>query len=225
MTDALPQRYTTLKQRIAKACQQAGRDSAEVGLLAVSKTRSVTEVQALAALGQGSFGENYVSEALPKIAALPELSWHFIGPLQSNKSRQVAEHFDWVHSVDRLRLVERLAAQRNPAQTPLQVLIQVNLDAETQKAGCLPADIDTLAAAIVQQPTLRLRGLMAIPAPRVAWAEQVAVFTQLRRLFIDLAEQYPGVDTLSAGMSDDLEAAIHCGATLVRVGSALFGPR
>lgn len=222
---SLHTRYTALNERIAKACQQAGRDRAEVELLAVSKTRSVDEVRALAALGQQGFGENYVSEAVDKITALPDLAWHFIGPLQSNKSRTVAEHFDWVHSLDRPRLVQRLSAQRDPSLGPLNVLIQVNLDGEQQKAGCAPEDLDALAELVVNADQLRLRGLMAIPAPRQHWDDQIAVFTRLYALFEALVSTYPEVDTLSAGMSDDLEAAVHCGATLLRVGTALFGPR
>lgn len=222
---SLKTRYTALNERIAKACQQAGRDRRTVELLAVSKTRSIEEVQALAALGQQSFGENYVSEAVDKITALPALTWHFIGPLQSNKSRTVAEHFDWLHSLDRPRLVQRLSAQRDPSRGPLNVLIQVNLDGEQQKAGCAPADLDALAELVANADQLRLRGLMAIPAPRQHWDEQLAVFQRLQTLFEALASRYPEVDTLSAGMSDDLEAAVHCGATLLRVGTALFGPR
>jgi pyridoxal phosphate enzyme (YggS family) len=225
MVNTLETRYTTLNARIAKACQQAGRDRSAVELLAVSKTRSTEEVRALAALGQQSFGENYVSEAVDKITALPQLTWHFIGPLQSNKSRIVAEHFDWLHSLDRARLVDRLNAQRDPARGPLNVLIQVNLDGETQKAGCAPQDIAGLAEQVAAADHLRLRGLMAIPAPRQQWAEQIEVFQRLYRLFETLGHHHPHVDTLSAGMSDDLEAAIHCGATLIRVGTALFGPR
>jgi len=225
MVNTLETRYTSLDARIAKACQQAGRDRSAVELLAVSKTRSVEEVRALAALGQQGFGENYVSEAVDKITALPQLTWHFIGPLQSNKSRVVAEHFDWLHSLDRARLIDRLNAQRDPAQGPLNVLIQVNLDDETQKAGCSPHDIEALAEQVAAADHLRLRGLMAIPAPRQQWADQLEVFQRLQALFEALAQHHPDIDTLSAGMSDDLEAAIHCGATLIRVGTALFGPR
>jgi pyridoxal phosphate enzyme (YggS family) len=201
-------------ERIQAACQAAGRDGEDVALLAVSKTRSAAAVAALAGLGQRAFGENYVSEGVEKIEALADqdLIWHFIGPIQSNKTRLLAEHFD-------------LNDQRPTSKPPLNILIQVNLDGEDQKAGCAPDNIPALAEAIDARPQLRLRGLMAIPAVRDDHNDQRAVFAELKRLFDGLQTNHPGIDTLSAGMSNDLEAAIAEGANLVRVGTALFGPR
>ncbi len=198
-----------------------------VRLIAVSKTRPAADIRALAEIGQRGFGENYVDEALAKQRELDELDleWHFIGPIQSNKTRAIAEHFDWVQSVDRLKIVRRLGEQRPAGIEPLQVLIQVDLDDEPQKAGCRPEQIAELARAIAAQPRLRLRGLMAIPAPRSEPAAQRAVFERLTQQFELLKRQQPGIDTLSAGMSDDLEAAIAAGSNMVRVGTDLFGPR
>ena len=196
-------------------------------LLAVSKTQPAEAVAALAALGQRAFGENYVQEALAKMAALPALGleWHLIGALQSNKCREVAEHFDWVQSVDRLKLVQALDRARPAAMPPLQVLVQVNADGQAGKSGCAPAGIDPLADAIVNSPRLCLRGLMAIPEPAADFAVRREVFARLRGWFEQLRSRYPTVDTLSMGMSEDFEVAIAEGATMVRVGSALFGPR
>lgn len=223
----LAQAHEKTLERIHAACQAAGRDGEDVALLAVSKTRSVAAVAALAGLGQRAFGENYVSEGVEKIEALADqdLIWHFIGPIQSNKTRLLAEHFDWVHSVDRVKLVNRLHDQRPTSKPPLNILIQVNLDGEDQKAGCAPDNIPALAEAIDARPQLRLRGLMSIPAVRDDHNDQRAVFAELKRLFDGLQANHPGIDTLSAGMSNDLEAAIAEGANLVRVGTALFGPR
>lgn len=221
------QRLQALKARIGKAAELAGRDPGSISLLAVSKKQDLDRIKALAAAGQRRFGENYVDEALDKIAALQALGleWHFIGPIQSNKTRHLAAHFDWVQTVDRLKIVQRLNEQRAGAAGPLNVLIQVDLDDEQQKAGCAPAEIESLAEAVAAAPNLRLRGLMAIPAVREDPAEQFAVFTRLRALFEALAARHPQVDTLSAGMSGDLEAAIQAGSTMVRVGTDLFGPR
>ena len=220
-------RLEALQQRIQLACSQSGRDPDRVRLLAVSKTRPAAQVSALAEQGQRSFGENYVDEAVEKIAALSAqaLSWHFIGPIQSNKTRQIAENFDWVESVDREKIARRLADQRPSGSSPLNVLIQVNLDDEGQKAGCRPDQITDLAQFITQRPELQLRGLMAIPAPREHSDEQRKIFAQLKTLFDTLAQDYPGIDTISAGMSGDLEAAIAEGSTQIRVGTDLFGPR
>ncbi|MGY6555562.1 MAG: YggS family pyridoxal phosphate-dependent enzyme [Wenzhouxiangella sp.] len=220
-------RYAQLKSRISAAAAAADRPVTAVELLAVSKKQPLDRIERVIAAGQRRFGENYVDEALAKIEALARhgLEWHFIGPIQSNKTRALAERFDWVHSVDRLKLIKRLSEQRPPDLPPLNVLLQVNLDAEPQKAGCLPEEIDALAAAVAEAPNLRLRGLMAIPAPRTDPDEQRAVFERLATLQRALAERYQDVDTLSAGMSDDLEAAIAAGSTLVRVGTDLFGPR
>ncbi len=212
--------------RLSAACRQAGRSIEEISLLAVSKQQTAQAIDAVAGLGQRAFGENYVDQALDKIKALEklDLEWHFIGPIQSNKTRAIAAHFDWVQSVDRPKIIRRLAEQRPDDHAALNVLIQVNLDDEPQKAGCQPDQIGELAELIAAAPKLKLRGLMAIPAPREAYDAQLAVFEKLRRLQEQLAENYP-VDTLSAGMTADLEAAIAAGSTMVRVGTALFGTR
>ena len=196
-------------------------------LLAVSKTRTPSEVAALADAGQVAFGENYVQEALPKIDALRGrgLEWHLIGHLQSNKAKDAALAFDWVQSVDRPRLVAALARHRPAEAPPLDVLIQVNIDDEASKHGCTPMDVDALADAVAAEPRLRLRGLMAIPAPHEDPARRRAAFRAMARLFADLQDRHPGIDTLSMGMSEDFAEAIAEGATMVRIGSALFGPR
>ncbi|SRR6056297_1620750 len=221
------QRFSNVIKRIRAACDRSGREPDHVRLLAVSKTRTAGQIQDLARLGQRCFGENYVDEAVAKIAELGEqgLCWHFIGPVQSNKTRLLAEHFDWVESVDREKIVRRLADQRPEGKPALNVLIQVNLDGEAQKAGCAPDDIARLADVIAARPELRLRGLMAIPAARDDHVAQRAVFARLRALYDTLAGTHPSVDTISAGMSGDLEAAITEGSTEVRVGTDLFGPR
>lgn len=216
--------FTEICARIARAASQHERTAA---LLAVSKTKPASAVRTLAALGQRRFGENYVQEALAKQRELADLDleWHLIGPLQSNKAREVAEHFDWIESLDRLKLVAPLARFRPPARGPLQVLIQVNVDDEASKSGCRPEDIAGLAAAIAAQPALKLRGLMAIPAPHADLTLRRAAFARMRESFDALQRAYAGVDTLSMGMSEDFELAIAEGATLVRIGSALFGAR
>jgi pyridoxal phosphate enzyme (YggS family) len=195
--------------------------------LAVSKTQSAEAVAALAALGQQAFGENYVQEALAKRSALQHLGleWHLIGHLQSNKAREAAAHFDWVQSVDRERLAMALNKHRLPEQPPLNVLIQVNIDDETSKHGCQPSEVDALAELIASQSRLRLRGLMVIPTPHADVEARRPAFRRARQLFDALAARPAQVDTLSMGMSDDLEIAIDEGATLVRVGTALFGAR
>ena len=196
-------------------------------LLAVSKTRSPGEIAALATAGQRAFGENYVQEALPKIDALQALGleWHLIGHLQSNKADLAARAFDWVQSVDRTKLVAALARHRPPDLPPLNVLLQVNIDDETSKHGCRPTDIDALADAVAAEPRLRLRGLMAIPAPHEDPTRRRDAFRAMRTLFDALQMRHPGIDTLSMGMSEDFVPAIEEGATMVRIGSALFGPR
>ena len=227
----LRDRYESVLARIAAAARDAGRAPQAVRLLAVSKTFGADRVLALAALGQRAFGENYLQEALEKIAACraerPEagLEWHFIGPIQSNKTRPIAENFDWVHSVDREKIARRLDEQRPPQLPPLQVTIQVNVSGEATKSGCAPADVAPLARAIAAMPRLRLRGLMAIPEPEVDPERQRAPFRALRALAIELDAAGTAVDTLSMGMSGDLEAAVAEGATIVRVGTALFGAR
>ncbi len=213
--------------RIAAACSAAGRAPAEVSLLAVSKPWPAACVREAAACGQRAFGENYVQEGVAKIAELAELGleWHFIGPLQSNKTRPVAEHFAWVHSIERLKIAERLSAQRPASLPPLQVCIQVNVSGEESKSGCAPAEAPALAAAVAALPNLRLRGLMAIPEPTDDAALQRRRFAALRDLLAALNRGGLALDTLSMGMSDDMEAAVAEGSTLVRVGTAIFGAR
>ncbi len=215
--------------RIARAASEAGRDPGQVGLIAVSKTRSAAEIEQAYRLGLRRFGENYPREGVSKIrqlAQLPDIEWHCIGPIQSNKSRMVAENFAWVHSLDRIRLARRLSEQRPEQLPPLQVCLQVNLDGEDTKSGVALAELPDLAQQVAALPRLRLRGLMAIPAPREEYNAQRASLARLRRALEELnATELPPLDTLSMGMSDDLEAAVAEGATLVRVGTAIFGPR
>ena len=196
-------------------------------MVAVSKTQPAEAVQALAALGQRDFGENYLQEALPKIEALRPLGlvWHFIGQLQSNKTRPVAEHFDWVHTVDRVKLAERLAAQRPFHAPPLQVCVQVRLEDEPGKGGATVAELPAVLAAVAAAPRLTLRGLMAIPPAETQPAAQRRWFAALAALLVASRAAHPGLDTLSMGMSGDLEAAVAEGATMVRIGTALFGER
>ena len=244
----LAARHRAVLERIAAAARQAGRDPASVRLLAVSKTFDADAVAALAARGQKAFGENYLQEALDKRAKLEEaarqgadstalaasLQWHFIGPIQSNKTRRIAEAFDWVHSVESLRIARRLADQRPVSQPALNILLQVNVSDEVSKSGCEPAAVNALAGEIATLPRLRLRGLMAIPEPDPNPAVLAGRFAQLRALQQAAVasvratageEAALAVDTLSMGMSGDLEIAIAEGSTLVRVGSALFGER
>jgi PLP dependent protein len=217
--------------RIASACVAAGRPVQSVTLLAVSKTFDVEAIAAAYAAGQRRFGENYVQEAIEKVAALEHLAprpeWHLIGPLQSNKTRVVAATFDWVHTVDRLKIAERLSAQRPAGLAPLSICLQVNVSAEASKSGLAPAEVGAVAHAVATLPRLRLRGLMAVPAvvANDDLATQRRPFHALRTLFDQLRAEGLALDTVSAGMSDDLEAAILEGATMVRVGSAIFGRR
>jgi pyridoxal phosphate enzyme (YggS family) len=212
-------------QALDNAAARAERPAAR--LLAVSKTKPAEAVRALAAAGQGAFGENYVQEAQAKQRALVDLrlEWHLIGHLQTNKAREAAACFDWVQSTDRLRLVDALARHRPASLPPLQVLVQVNVDDEAGKSGCHPGDIALLAAAVAAAPSLRLRGLMAITEPFPDPARRRASFRRMRGLFDALREAHAGADTLSMGMSGDFELAAEEGATMVRVGSALFGAR
>lgn len=214
--------WRSVTQR-AKAA--AGGRNADI--LAVSKTKSAALIRELASCGQRAFGENYVQEALGKQRELVDLDleWHLIGPLQSNKCREVAEHFDWLQTLDRIKLIEPLARYRNENRDPLQVLVQVNIDDEASKSGCTPQMAATLCQAIATQPRLALRGLMAIPAPSSDPEIRRSAFSRMRALFDDLQQQHPQIDTLSMGMSDDYELAIAEGATMVRVGSLLFGAR
>ena len=221
----------SVTRRIQKATIAAGRSEDSVKLLAVSKTKPALDVRAAAAAGQKAFGENYLQEAIDKMAELAdltELEWHFIGPIQSNKTRQIAEHFDWVHSVDRLKVARRLSEQRPPTLAPLNVCLQVNIDDEASKSGCTPAQLPQLAADVAQLPNLRLRGLMAIPDPDQGDAGLRQSFRRLAGLLEQLSQELPraeALDTLSMGMSGDLELAIAEGATWVRIGTALFGSR
>ncbi len=210
--------------RIREAAQASQRNFADIGLLAVSKTKPADAIREAHAVGVRDFGENYLQEALEKQTQLADLPliWHFIGPIQSNKTRPIAEHFDWVHSVDRLKIAQRLSEQR-PAHLPaLNICLQVNISGEDSKSGCSPEELTALARAVVALPNLRLRGLMAIPEPTDDVAAQHAAFARLRQLRDELALN---LDTLSMGMSHDLEAAIAEGATWVRIGTALFGAR
>lgn len=222
---------STVRQRIATACEQTGRAPDSVRLLAVSKTRSGDDIRALHALGQTAFGENYVQELIDKhdtLEAPPEplgLEWHFIGPLQSNKTRPVAERAAWVHSVDRERIARRLSDQRPDELPPLEICLQVNVSGEPQKAGVAPEAAAELAAAVATLPRLRLRGLMTLPPAEDDPERQRRPFAALRELRDELNRAGHELDTLSMGMSGDLEAAILEGATIVRIGTALFGPR
>jgi pyridoxal phosphate enzyme (YggS family) len=231
MTDTmLSESLASARRRLADALASAGRPADTARLLAVSKTKPAGMIREAWELGQREFGENYVQEALEKQAELADLDgivWHFIGPLQANKTRAVAESFDWVHSVDREKIARRLNDQRSEALGPLQVCLQVNVSGETSKSGVVIDELESLAEAVLSLPRLRLRGLMAIPAPAVDMARQREPLARLRQALEALRERFPDVplDTLSMGMSDDLEAAVLEGATLVRLGTAIFGAR
>lgn len=216
-----------VRERVAAACAQAQRSVHDVTLLAVSKTFGADAVREAHAAGQRAFGENYVQEAVDKMAALTDLplEWHCIGPIQSNKTRLVAEHFDWVHTIDRLKIAQRLSDQRPPALPPLSVCLQVNVDGGPNKSGVRPDEALALARAVAGLPRLRLRGLMSIPEPSGSEASARDVHRQARELFDRLRAAGLPLDTLSMGMTADLEAAILEGSTLVRVGTAIFGGR
>lgn len=224
---AIADNLQAVQARIREAAKLAGRSPESVRLLAVSKTWPLSSVLAAAGAGQQAFGENYVQEGLEKVAATAgqNLEWHFIGPLQSNKSRPVAEHFDWVHTIDRLKIAERLSAQRPSHLPPLQVCVQVNVSGELSKSGCAPEEALALCQAVAALPALQLRGLMAIPEPTDEMAAQRAPFRQLRDIFETIRAAGLPLDTLSMGMSHDLEAAVAEGATIVRIGTAIFGER
>ena len=223
----IPGNLQHVRARIATACQRAGRGVEEVTLLAVSKTFGADAVRAAAAAGQRAFGENYIQEGVEKIAALRDLGlmWHCIGPIQSNKTRLVAEHFDWVHTVDRLKIAERLSAQRPADRPPLKVCIQVNIDGGANKSGVAPGEALALARAVAALPQLKLRGLMSIPEIAPDFEAARELHASARALFDQLNADGLGLDTLSMGMSDDLEAAIAAGSTMVRIGTAIFGSR
>ncbi|HDR2472510.1 YggS family pyridoxal phosphate-dependent enzyme [Enterobacter soli] len=219
-----------VRDKISAAATRCGRAPEEVTLLAVSKTKPASAIAEAIAAGHRAFGENYVQEGVDKIRYFQELGnsdlqWHFIGPLQSNKSRLVAEHFDWCHTLDRLRIATRLSEQRPAGLAPLNVLIQINISDENSKSGIALNELDTLAAEVAALPGLTLRGLMAIPAPESSYERQFAVAQQMAVAFEALKARYSTVDTLSLGMSDDMEAAIAAGSTMVRIGTAIFGAR
>lgn len=217
-----------VKALIGKACEISERSPDSVHLLAVSKTKPDSDIRAAYQAGQRDFAENYVQEGVGKVQAMADLKdicWHFIGPLQSNKTKDVAENFAWMHSLDRLKIARRLNDQRDPNQPPLQVLIQVNIDDESSKAGIAVAEIKEFAAALEEYDQLTLRGLMSIPRADATPSEQAQSFTALQQAFRDLQAGYPQVDTLSLGMSNDLDPAIQHGSTMVRIGTAIFGKR
>jgi pyridoxal phosphate enzyme (YggS family) len=224
----------TIAKRLKSACKTIKQSALavdrlpnDIQLLAVTKTKPVSDIMQAYEVGHRLFGENYVQEGIGKIQELADKSdivWHFIGPLQSNKTRLVAEHFDWVQSVDRLKIAQRLNEQRSPFKQ-LNVCIQVNINAEPNKAGVIPSEVDKLAQAISQLPQLKLRGLMAIPAASQPELELVQSFTRMQQLFTALQAKYENIDTLSMGMSADMPIAIRYGATMVRIGSAIFGAR
>lgn len=218
---------TKLDERVRRSSQKSQYGNSDILVLAVSKTRPVEDIRAAHAAGLSHFGENYLQEALVKIEALSDLdlTWHFIGPLQSNKTRAVAEHFDWVHTVDREKIARRLSEQRPPELAPLNVCLQVNISGESTKSGVSLEALPDLAAQVNDLPGIALRGLMAIPAPAEGEQAQRRPFRALREAFEALRVDCPNIDTLSMGMSADLEAAIAEGATIVRIGTALFGPR
>ena len=221
----------SVRDRITTACVAAGRNPASVQLLAVSKTFGADAVLSAMTDGQRAFGENYIAEGVEKIMALklyPDLQWHCIGPVQSNKTRLVAEHFDWVQSVDRLKIAQRLSEQRPAHLKPLQICLQVNIDGGANKSGVAPDELEALVKDVVALPRVQLRGLMMIPEPAIDFIAACAVYTAARALFdhINSLNMLPAaMDTLSIGMTADLEAAVHSGSTMVRVGTAIFGSR
>jgi pyridoxal phosphate enzyme (YggS family) len=227
---SIEKNITSVKQRIDQAVTQAGRDPKSLKLLAVSKTRPASDIEEAFIKGLSAFGENYLQEAIEKINSLATLGaeWHFIGPLQSNKTRQVAEHFDWVHSVDRIKIAKRLSEQRPDHLPPINICLQVNIDAEPSKSGVLPEDAIDLALIISDLPNIHLRGLMAIPKASSTLDSQRQPFRALRLLKEQVNQQLDNsqkLDTLSMGMSGDIEAAILEGSTILRVGTDIFGPR
>lgn len=226
-SNELTQNYQSVLERIQKATTAAHRPQGSVMLLAVSKTKPLSSIEALVDAGQKAFGENYLQEALAKIEQRPDLEWHFIGPIQSNKTRPIAEHFEWVHSVDRFKIARRLSEQRPTNLAPLNILLEVNISEEPSKSGFTVAEVLEQATEIAALPQLTLRGLMAIPAKAENREAQRQPFQKMHQLLIQLQKLCPEspIDTLSMGMSADLEAAILEGATLVRIGTDLFGVR
>lgn len=226
--NTISDKLASVQTQIQAACGEFARVADAVKLLAVSKTFSTDAVREAYAAGQRAFGENYIQEGVDKTTTLqdlPDLEWHMIGPIQSNKSRLVAEHFHWVHSVDRLKIAQRLSEQRPAGLPPLQVCLQVNIDGGANKSGCLPTEALALAQAIAALPHLQLRGIMVIPEPAPDFIASCAAFAPARGLFLSIKEHIPCLDTLSMGMSSDLRAAVKEGSTMVRVGTAIFGAR
>jgi len=231
LQETLQANLRAVHERITAAARVAQRAPEGVTLVAVSKTFPAEAVVAAAACGHADFGENYVQEAIAKITRVRELApaarlvWHFIGPIQSNKTREIAGQFDWVQSVDRLKIAQRLSQQRPAGRGPLNVLLQVNISGEASKSGVAPGELAALAAAVAALPNLALRGLMAIPEPATGGAPPAHSLRRMKSLFDELRRQYPHCDTLSLGMTADLEAAVAAGSTMVRVGTAIFGER
>lgn len=227
---SISQNLSHISQKIRNLEQQSERLPHSVKLLAVSKTKPVEDIEQAVSAGQRCFGENYVQEGVEKIRYFAEkggesLEWHFIGPLQSNKTKLVAEHFDWMQTLDREKIAQRLNEQRPAHLAPLQVLIQINISDEASKSGIAPEEMLPLARQIAALPNLRLRGLMTIPKAQSDFEAQKAELAQMQQLFLQLQAEFPSVDTLSMGMSDDMAAAIECGSTMVRIGTAIFGKR
>lgn len=216
-----------INTRISAFCRQYNRNPDDITLLAVSKTKPAEDIQSAYNAGQHCFGENYLQEALQKIQTLHELAieWHFIGAIQSNKTRELAENFAWVHSVDRLKIAQRLSEQRPESMPPLNICLQVNISEEASKSGLMLNQLSKLTKEVVQLPNITLRGLMAIPAKADTLAAQRATFAQIQQALKTLQKTYPGLDTLSMGMSNDMQAAIAEGSTILRIGSAIFGAR
>lgn len=225
---SISQNLATISQQIQQYCHQANRPEQSVKLLAVSKTKPISAIAEAIEAGQRAFGENYVQEGIEKIqhfANNDTLEWHFIGLLQSNKTRVVAEHFDWVQTIDRLKIAQRLNEQRPDHLSALNVLIQINISDEESKSGISAKEMLELATQISQLPRLKLRGLMAIPKPESEPEQQKIALAQMNELFLQLQSKFEGIDTLSMGMSDDMQSAIECGSTMVRIGTAIFGAR
>ena len=228
--NAIATNLQAVRDRIAKAARAASREADEITLLAVSKTKPLADILSAAAAGQYQFGENYAQEGIAKMQSVPvavnrDLTWHFIGPLQSNKTRPVAENYAWVHTIERLKIAERLSAQRPENLPPLQVCVQINVSGESSKSGCTPQEAEELCRAVAALPRLQLRGLMTIPEASDEISAQRAPFRQLREIYESIRAAGVPLDTLSMGMSHDLEAAVAEGATIVRVGTAIFGER
>ncbi|KAE9537066.1 YggS family pyridoxal phosphate-dependent enzyme [Ursidibacter arcticus] len=225
---SISQNLATISKQIQQFTQQAQRPENSVKLLAVSKTKPISAIEQAISAGQRAFGENYVQEGVEKVqyfAHQSDLEWHFIGALQSNKTRLVAEHFDWVQTIDRLKIAQRLSEQRPVGKPALNVLLQINISDEDSKSGIAPTEMLALATEINQLPNLKLRGLMAIPKPESEPEQQRIALAQMQTLFEQLKCHFKDIDTLSMGMSDDMQTAIECGSTMVRIGTAIFGAR